>query len=103
KEECFDLLIIGGGITGSGIARDAILRGLDVALIEEEDFGYGIYSRSSKLVHGGVRYLDTGNIRLVNESATERKVLKHIAHHLIHPLNFIIPVFQGDSLIKYRT
>src|SRR5699024_12542629 len=71
-------------------------------LIEKEDFGYGTSSRSSKLVHGGVRYLETGNIRLVKESATERKVLKHIAPHLIHPLNFIIPVFQGDSLIKYR-
>ncbi|HLR59887.1 MAG TPA: glycerol-3-phosphate dehydrogenase/oxidase [Pseudogracilibacillus sp.] len=102
KKENFDLLIIGGGITGSGIARDAILRGLNVALIEKEDFGYGTSSRSSKLVHGGVRYLETGNIGLVKESATERKVLKHIAPHLIHPLNFIIPVFQGDSLIKYR-
>src|SRR5690625_1013694 len=79
KEESFDLLIIGGGITGSGIARDAILRGLNVALIEKEDFGYGTSSRSSKLVHGGVRYLETGNIGLVKESATrseERSVGK---------------------------
>lgn len=102
SNEDYDLLIIGGGITGSGIARDATLRGLKVALVEKEDFAYGTSSRSSKLVHGGVRYLETGNIGLVRESATERKILKHIAPHLIHPLDFIIPVFKGDSLMKYR-
>ncbi|WP_301109869.1 glycerol-3-phosphate dehydrogenase/oxidase [Sporosarcina sp.] len=103
SDETFDLLIIGGGITGSGIARDATLRGLKVALVEKEDFAYGTSSRSSKLVHGGVRYLATGNVGLVKESARERKVLKKIAPHLIHPLDFIIPVFKSGSLIKYRT
>jgi len=78
-EETFDLLVIGGGITGAGIARDAALRGLRVALVEKDDFGHGTSSRSSKLVHGGLRYLQYGEVRLVRESARERAVLRRIA------------------------
>lgn len=99
----FDMLIIGGGITGAGLARDAALRGLKVALVEKEDFGYGTSSRSAKLVHGGVRYLANGDISMVKESARERKVLKTIAPHLIHPLPFVFPLYNGDSKMKYRT
>lgn len=75
REE-FDLFIIGGGITGAGLARDAALRGLRVALAEKEDFAYGTSSRSSKLVHGGIRYLAQGDVGMVRESARERKVLR---------------------------
>jgi len=97
-----DLLIIGGGITGAGLARDAVLRGLRVALVEQHDFAYGTSSRSSKLVHGGVRYLAQLNLALVRESARERKVLSHIAPHLVHPLPCLLPVYPGESLAKYQ-
>lgn len=97
-----DLLIIGGGITGAGLARDAALRGLSVALVEKEDFAYGTSSRSSKLVHGGLRYLANGQVNVVRESARERKVLKQIAPHLVHPLPFVFPIYKGDSAMKMR-
>ena len=90
-----DLLIIGGGITGCGIARDAALRGWAVGLVEKEDFAFGTSSRSSKIVHGGVRYLEYGHFLLVRESAQERAVLRTIAPHLVHPLPFVYPVFGG--------
>ncbi len=101
-QERLDLLIIGGGITGCGIARDAALRGWRVGLVEKEDFGFGTSSRSSKIVHGGVRYLEYGHFLLVRESALERTVLRTIAPHLVHHLPFIFPVFSGESLIKIR-
>lgn len=97
-----DMLIIGGGITGSGLARDAALRGLKVALVEKEDFGFGTSSRSAKLVHGGIRYLANGEISMVRESARERKTLKKIAPHLIHSLPFVFPLYKGDSKAKFR-
>ncbi len=97
-----DLLVIGGGITGCGLARDAALRGLAVGLVEKVDFAYGTSSRSSKLVHGGVRYLAYGDVGLVRESAHERKVLGRIAPHLVHPLPFLFPLFRGDSAAKFR-
>ena len=97
-----DLLVIGGGITGCGLARDAALRGLSVALVEKVDFAYGTSSRSSKLVHGGVRYLAYGDVGLVRESAHERKVLGTIAPHLVHPLRFLFPLYKGDSVAKLR-
>lgn len=100
--EQFDLLIIGGGITGSTLARDAALRGLRVALVEKEDFGYGTSSRSSKLIHGGIRYLAQGDVRVTRESAVERKVLRRIAPHLVHPLPFVFPLFQRDNTLIYR-
>ena len=77
-----DVLVVGGGITGAGVARDAVLRGLRVGLVEAVDFAAGTSSRSSKLIHGGVRYLQQGEVALVRESATERAVLRRIAPHL---------------------
>lgn len=100
--ETFDLLVIGGGITGAGVARSAALRGWSVALVEKADFASGTSSRSSKIVHGGLRYLEYGHFLLVRESARERAVLKRIAPHLVHPLPFLYPVFEGESLVKVR-
>lgn len=97
-----DVLIIGGGITGVGIARDAVMRGWSVALVDKEDFAFGTSSRSSKIVHGGVRYLEYGHFLLVRESARERRVLRSIAPHLVHRLDFLYPVFAPDSLLKIR-
>ncbi len=97
-----DLLIVGGGITGCGIARDASLRGWQVGLVEKEDFAFGTSSRSSKIIHGGIRYLEYGHFLLVRESARERAVLLEIAPHLVHPIPFIFPVFGGESLLKVR-
>lgn len=100
--EPFDLLVVGGGITGAGVARDAALRGMKVALVEKSDYGAGTSSRSSKIIHGGVRYLEYLQIGLVRESAVERSVLRRIAPHLVHPLPFLYPVFGGESLLKIR-
>lgn len=100
--EVFDLLVIGGGITGAGVARDAALRGMKVALVEKTDFGAGTSSRSSKIIHGGVRYLEYLQLGLVRESARERSILRGIAPHLVHPLPFLYPVFGGESLLKMR-
>jgi len=97
-----DVLVIGGGITGVGIARDASLRGWKVALVEKADFAAGTSSRSSKIVHGGVRYLEYGYFLLVRESARERSVIQSIAPHLVHRLEFLYPVFAPDSLMKIR-
>jgi glycerol-3-phosphate dehydrogenase len=97
-----DVLVIGGGITGAGVARDAALRGWSVALVEKEDFAFGTSSRSSKIVHGGVRYLEYGHFLLVRESARERRVVQSIAPHLVHRLDFLYPVFEPDSLMKIR-
>jgi len=91
-----DVLVVGGGITGAGVARDAALRGWRVGLVEKEDFAFGTSSRSSKIIHGGVRYLEYGQFLLVRESARERKALLGIAPHLVHPLPFIYPIFGGD-------
>jgi glycerol-3-phosphate dehydrogenase len=92
----FDVLIIGGGITGVGAARDAAYRGLKVALIEMHDLAYGTSSRSSKLVHGGLRYLENFEFGLVFEAVSERQTLMDIAPHLVHPLGFIFPI-RKDS------
>ena len=86
-----DLLIIGGGINGAGIARDAAGRGLSVALCEQGDIAGATSSASSKLIHGGLRYLETGEFRLVHESLSERQTLLRIAPHLMQPLRFVIP------------
>lgn len=92
----FDLAIIGGGILGAGIARDATLRGLSVALIEKGDFASGTSSRSTKLVHGGLRYLEQLSFGLVAESCRERTILLDMAPHLVTPLSFLLPAYQGD-------
>ena len=98
----FDLVVVGGGITGAGVARDASLRGLRVALLEQGDFASGTSSRSSKIIHGGVRYLEYLQLGMVRESALERNVLRRIAPHLVHSLPFLYPVFEGESLLKVR-
>ncbi len=97
-----DLLVVGGGITGAGIARDAALRGLRTVLVEREDFASGTSSRSSRLVHGGVRYLEHGYLHLVFESSRERRILLHIAPHLVHPLQFTWPVYRGARLPRWK-
>jgi len=91
----FDLLVVGGGINGAGIARDAAMRGLKVAVVEMRDLAFGTSSRSSKLVHGGLRYLETYEINLVFESVSERRVLMDLAPHLVEPLGFLFPVYSG--------
>jgi glycerol-3-phosphate dehydrogenase len=98
----FDLLVIGGGITGAGIARDAVLRGLSVALVEKDDFGSGTSSRSSRLIHGGIRYLEQGRVRLVRESSVERARLLGLAPELVQPLAFVWPVYQGARVSRWR-
>jgi len=90
-----DVLVIGGGIAGAGVARDAALRGLTVALLEKHDFAFGTTSRSSKLIHGGLRYLEMFDVALVAESLRERERLRRMAPHLIRPLPFLIPVYRG--------
>ncbi|HEX5752217.1 MAG TPA: glycerol-3-phosphate dehydrogenase/oxidase [Archangium sp.] len=98
----FDLLVIGGGVTGSGIARDASLRGLRVALVEREDFASGTSSRSSRLIHGGVRYLEHGHLGLVFESSIERYRLLRLAPHLVRPLPFVWPVYEGARIPRWK-
>lgn len=101
----FDLLVIGGGITGAGVAHDAATRGLKVALVEKKDFASGTSGISSKLVHGGLRYLEHGQIGLVYESLQERGRLLRNAPHLVKPLSFFLPVY-ADSRVpgwKWRT
>ena len=90
----WDMLIIGGGATGVGIAVDAASRGYDVLLLEQNDFGKGTSSRSTKLIHGGVRYLQQGNISLVMEALRERGILRNNAPHLVHDLPFIVPNYD---------
>jgi len=92
-----DLLIIGGGIVGTGIARDAAMRGLKVGLVEQHDFAFGTSSRSSRLLHGGLRYLAQGRIGLVHEASVEKKIIHHIAPHLAEPLPFIFPTYRGNK------
>ncbi len=89
----WDLIVIGGGATGVGVAVDAASRGYDVLLLEQHDFGKGTSSRSTKLVHGGVRYLEQGNISLVMEALKERGLLRQNAPHLVHDLAFIVPSY----------
>ena len=88
----YDVIVIGGGIVGAGIARDLTLRGLDTLLLEKEDFGSGTTSRSTRLVHGGLRYMAQLDFGLVRQDLSEREVLLRIAPHLVHPLPFLLPV-----------
>ena len=100
--ESFDLLVIGGGINGAAIARDAVLRGLSVALIERDDLAAGTSSRSSRLIHGGVRYLEHGYLKLVFESSRERRTLLRTAPHLVHPLEFTWPMYRGARIPRWQ-
>src|SRR5258706_8057083 len=100
--EPFDVVVIGGGITGAGCALDAASRGLRTALVERHDSASGTSSKSSKLVHGGLRYLQQRKIRLVYEALAERQVLRRIAPHLVRVQPFLLPVFTTDGLINRR-
>jgi glycerol-3-phosphate dehydrogenase len=98
----FDLIVIGGGIVGTGIARDAALRGLRVALFEREDFGAGTSSRSTRLIHGGLRYLEQWDFGLVREDLRERELLLRNAPHLVRPLPFLIPFYRTGALHRLK-
>ena len=98
----FDVLVIGAGITGCGVARDAAMRGLRVALVDAADIGAGTSSRSSKLIHGGVRYLAQGQMNIVREAATERKTLRRIAPHLAQTTQLIVPGRSRAELLKFK-
>ena len=93
----FDLIVIGGGINGCGIARDASERGLKVLLLEKEDFGSGCTSASSRLIHGGLRYLEHFEFDLVRESLCEREILLNNARHLVHPIELSMPIYKNDK------
>jgi glycerol-3-phosphate dehydrogenase len=100
----FDLAIIGGGINGAGIARDAAGRGLKVVLVEQGDLASGTSSVSSKLIHGGLRYLEHGALRLVRAALSEREVLLRMAPHLIRPLRFVLPLdtrYRSPALLRF--
>src|SRR6476620_6080317 len=94
ESQTWDLIVIGGGATGLGTAVDAAARGFRTLLLEAHDFAKGTSSRSTKLVHGGVRYLEQGNIHLVREALRERGYLRRNAPHLVHDLGFVIPAYK---------
>ena len=96
-EAPLDLLVVGGGIVGSGVARDAAMRGLRVGLVDRQDFSAGTSSRSSRLLHGGLRYLEQGRVGLVHEASVEKKTIHRIAPHLGEPLGFIFPAYRGEG------
>jgi len=100
----FDVAVVGGGMAGAGIARDLALRGLSVALVEKGDFASGTTSRSSKLIHGGLRYLELFDVALVRESLRERATLGRLAPHVVRPLPFLVPIYRDSSrgLVKVR-
>ncbi len=97
EPEPYDIIVVGGGITGAGIVRDAVLRGLRVALFEKDDFGSGTSSKSSKLIHGGLRYLEHYEFGMVMESVSERLVQRKVAPHLVRPLPFLMPVYEQNK------
>ena len=99
-DEEFDVLVVGGGITGAGVALDAASRGLRTALVEQADFASGTSSKSSKMVHGGIRYLQQREFRLVYENLAERQRLLQNAPHLVSPLPFLIPLFGRDGVVS---
>jgi len=98
----WDLLVVGAGITGAGVARDAAMRGLRVLVVDGRDLAYGTSSRSSRLIHGGVRYLEQGEIGLVFEALRERRRLYKIAGHLVSPTRFVFPAYRGDRLPLWK-
>ncbi|HEV2758123.1 MAG TPA: glycerol-3-phosphate dehydrogenase/oxidase [Acidimicrobiales bacterium] len=100
RAESFDVLVIGGGITGAGVALDAAARGMRTALVERDDFGSGTSSRSSKLVHGGLRYLSQGDYRLVSQALAERQRLLRNAPHLVRPVPFLYPSYGSRARMR---
>ena len=101
-EEEFDVVVVGGGITGAGVALDAASRGYSVALLERADFASGTSSRSSKLVHGGLRYLQNFDLGLVREALLERQLIVALAPHLVRPLPLVVPAFEGARPDRLR-
>jgi glycerol-3-phosphate dehydrogenase len=102
QENLFDVILVGGGIIGAGIARDAALRGLKVAVIEKEDFGGGTTAGSTRLIHGGLRYLEQLDFRLVRMDLREREILLKIAPHLVSPLEFFFPFFRQSFFYRWK-
>ena len=102
EDEHFDVLVVGAGITGAGVALDAATRGLRVALVERDDFSSGTSSKSSKLVHGGLRYLQQGDVNLVYQALHERQRLRRNAPHLVKVLPFMIPVLTKDGVVSRK-
>ncbi len=104
SKQTFDVVVIGGGIQGAATAREAALRGLKVALVEAQDFASGTSSRSSKLIHGGLRYLEQLDFKLVREARRERRLLMKLAPHMARPVPFVLPIYRGDpySPLKIR-
>lgn len=100
--QTLDVLIIGGGIVGSGVARDAAMRGMRTALVEMHDFAFGTSSRSSRLLHGGLRYLAQGHVGLVRQASIEKRVIQHIAPHLADPLPFVFPTYRGTPWKRWK-
>ena len=103
QSEEFDLLIVGGGITGAGIALDAASRGMKVALVEKNDFASGTSSKSTKLIHGGLRYLKQLDFWLVKEVGTERALVHKLAPHLVIPEKMILPLIDGGTYGSWLT
>jgi glycerol-3-phosphate dehydrogenase len=101
-DSVLDALVVGGGIVGSGVARDAAMRGLRTAIIEQADFASGTSSRSSRLLHGGIRYLAQGRVGLVWEASSEKRVIGHIAPHLAQPLAFLFPTRKGTPWSRWK-
>jgi len=98
KSDFYDIVVVGGGITGAGVAREASLRGFKVCLVEKSDFSTGASSKSSKLAHGGLRYLENFEFDLVAEALNERQHLLRMATHMVRPLSFLVPIYKGDRV-----
>src|SRR4029079_7888987 len=101
-DDPFDVLVVGAGVTGAGTALDAASRGLRTALVERDDFASGTSSKSSKLAHGGLRYLQQGEIRLVYEALRERERLRRNAPHLVKVLPFMIPILTKNGVVSRK-
>lgn len=102
KSQHFDLIVVGGGVNGAGVAREAAYRGMRVALVEASDFASGTSSKSSKMIHGGIRYLENLEFKLVFEALNERAKLFEMAPHLVHPLRFMIPLFKDSRVGMFK-
>jgi glycerol-3-phosphate dehydrogenase len=102
ERSSFDVIIVGGGVIGTGIARDAALRGMKVALFEKNDFGSGTTSGSTRLIHGGLRYLEMLDFRLVRLDLRERETLLRIAPHLVKPLEFLVPFYNRSLFYRWK-
>jgi glycerol-3-phosphate dehydrogenase len=100
--DIYDAMVIGGGIVGAGVARDAAMRGLRAVLVEQSDFASGTSSRSSRLLHGGLRYLAQGRVGLVREASLEKRVIQEIAPHLAEPLPFVFPTYKGSHWKRWK-